>query len=164
MLFASCRPCIFRASSGYVNCCWLRKIHASVKFKRYIECTTDWRNIVAETKVKPKAASKAVAAASAKPKVVKPKAAKPAVVETVVKPKAKAAAKPAPKPVAKPAAATAKKAPAKTKAGVVDAEAHYRMVAEAAYYIAEKRGFAPGNHSADWAHAEAQIAALHSKK
>ena len=122
-------------------------------------------------KEKPKAATKTVAVAAAKPKVAanpkvakpkvaKPKVAKAAVAVTVVKPKIKPDAKPA----AKPVAAAAKKAPAKVKASVVDAEAHYRMVAEAAYYIAEKRGFAAGNHSLDWAHAEAQIAALHTKK
>jgi hypothetical protein len=124
---------------------------------------TDRRKIVAESKAKPKVATKTVAAA-AKPKVAtKPKVAKPAVAESAVKAKPKAVTKAEPKLAAKPAA-PAKKAPAKTKASVVDAEAHYRMVAEAAYYIAEKRGFAPGNHSADWAQAEAQIAVLHAKK
>jgi hypothetical protein len=38
------------------------------------------------------------------------------------------------------------------------------MIQEAAYYIAEKRGFAPGNHADDWAAAEAQIDALLSTR
>ncbi|WP_295540023.1 DUF2934 domain-containing protein [uncultured Thiohalocapsa sp.] len=31
------------------------------------------------------------------------------------------------------------------------------MIAVAAYYLAERRGFAPGGAEADWLHAEAQI-------
>jgi hypothetical protein len=34
------------------------------------------------------------------------------------------------------------------------------MVAEAAYYIAEKRGFAPGRELDDWLQAEEQVEAL----
>ena len=71
------------------------------------------------------------------------------------------AAKPAAaKPVAKKAA-PAKAAPAKKGNGIT-AEQRYRMIAEAAYYIAEKRGFAPGDPSRDWADAEAQIRAMFS--
>ena len=33
------------------------------------------------------------------------------------------------------------------------------MIAEAAYYLAEKRGFAPGGELQDWIDAEAQIEA-----
>lgn len=32
-----------------------------------------------------------------------------------------------------------------------------QMIAEAAYYRAERRGFAPGNEMADWLQAEADI-------
>lgn len=64
------------------------------------------------------------------------------------------------KPVAKKAA-PAKAAPAKKGNGIT-AEQRYRMIAEAAYYIAEKRGFAPGDPSRDWADAEAQIRAMFS--
>ena len=32
-----------------------------------------------------------------------------------------------------------------------------RMIAEAAYFHAERRGFAPGNEVSDWLHAEAEI-------
>lgn len=68
------------------------------------------------------------------------------------------AAKPANKvEQAKPAVAAA---PAKQ---TVSAEARARMIAEAAYYIAEKRGFIHGHHDADWAQAEKQIDALLAK-
>lgn len=40
---------------------------------------------------------------------------------------------------------------------VPTAEERYRMIAEAAYYIAERRGFAPGNPEQDWYEAEAQV-------
>lgn len=71
------------------------------------------------------------------------------------------AAKPiAAKPVAKKAS-PAKASPAKKNAGI-SAEQRYRMIAEAAYYIAEKRGFAPGDPSKDWADAEAQIRGMFS--
>ena len=43
----------------------------------------------------------------------------------------------------------------------VDRETRELMVAEAAYYCAERRGFAPGHELEDWLEAEAQIAALH---
>lgn len=39
-------------------------------------------------------------------------------------------------------------------------ERRYRMIAEAAYYIAEQRNFAPSDPSKDWAEAEAQINAM----
>ena len=42
---------------------------------------------------------------------------------------------------------------------VVDAQTRRTMVAEAAYYCAEKRGFAPGGELQDWLEAEAQIQA-----
>jgi DUF2934 family protein len=38
--------------------------------------------------------------------------------------------------------------------------AMHQQVAEAAYYLAEQRGFAPGSEEADWLAAEAQIKAL----
>jgi hypothetical protein len=41
--------------------------------------------------------------------------------------------------------------------GAVLPEARNRMVAEAAYYIAEHRGFAKGSPLEDWLAAEAQI-------
>ncbi|MEK7415600.1 MAG: DUF2934 domain-containing protein [Planctomycetota bacterium] len=42
----------------------------------------------------------------------------------------------------------------------VSAEERQRMIGEAAYYLAEKRGFEPGHHDVDWAAAERQIDAL----
>src|SRR5690606_34067635 len=46
----------------------------------------------------------------------------------------------------------------------VDAEERTRMVAEAAYFRAERRGFSGGDPVADWVDAEAEVdAALHGK-
>lgn len=45
-------------------------------------------------------------------------------------------------------------ATARSSAPKVNREA---MIAEAAYYIAEKRGFASGDHVRDWLDAEAEI-------
>lgn len=72
------------------------------------------------------------------------------------------AAKPAPAKAEAPAAKPAAKAA--TKASTVSAEERGRMIAEAAYYIAEKRGFIHGHHDADWAAAEKQIDALLAKR
>lgn len=41
----------------------------------------------------------------------------------------------------------------------IDTETQRMMIAEAAYYCAERRGFAPGGELADWLAAEAQIRA-----
>jgi hypothetical protein len=71
-------------------------------------------------------------------------------------PAPKAAAKPEPVAATKPAPAAPAKAAAKT-AKQVDPQVRLRMIAEAAYYIAEKRGFIHGHHDADWAAAEKQI-------
>jgi hypothetical protein len=77
----------------------------------------------------------------------------------------KTAAKPTvPVAAAKPAVAAPVKAPvAAAKSGgkhTVTAEVRARMIAEAAYYLAEQRGFSHGHHDADWAKAEKQIDAL----
>lgn len=72
------------------------------------------------------------------------------------KPTTKPVAKTAPAPVAKPVATPAKPA----AKGAVDPQVRLRMIAEAAYYIAEKRGFIHGHHDVDWAAAEAQIDSL----
>jgi hypothetical protein len=42
-------------------------------------------------------------------------------------------------------------------AGEPSAKEMYEMVAQAAYYRAEKRGFQPGFESDDWAQAEAEV-------
>jgi hypothetical protein len=44
--------------------------------------------------------------------------------------------------------------------GEVTPEERYRMIQEAAYYRAEKRGFAPGHEEEDWAAAVAEIDAM----
>ncbi len=57
---------------------------------------------------------------------------------------------------AKGVAATKKTPPA----GIllpVSHEERWRMVAEAAYYIAQRRGFVGGDPNADWAAAEAEV-------
>ena len=60
---------------------------------------------------------------------------------------------------------TAAKKPVPGKGGaVLSAEARYRMVAEAAYFRAEQRGFVGGDPSQDWAEAEAEIAATLGKR
>jgi len=105
--------------------------------------------VVASTK--PEATKPAVA--SAKPAVKKPAAvsAKPAVKEpSVVKKPAIAKAAEA-KPVAKTTVAS--------KVMIVSDEQRYRMVAEAAYYHAERNQF-KSDHVRDWIDAERDIAAL----
>lgn len=93
----------------------------------------------------------AKAAAPAKPAAAAKKApAKPAPAPAK-KPAAKPAApKAAPAPAAKPAPAPAKKA--------VSPEARYKMVQDAAYFIAERHGF-NGDSAYFWTLAEAEIAA-----
>ena len=74
--------------------------------------------------------------------------------------KAKSATKAKPEPVAKaaPKAAAAKpvRSRAKKPAGVPQ-EQRRNYVEVAAYHIAERRGFAPGNPLDDWVQAEAEI-------
>lgn len=60
---------------------------------------------------------------------------------------------------------TKKKAAAKATSPVgVTMEERWRMIATAAYYKAEQRGFAPGDEFKDWLDAEAEIDALLSRK
>jgi hypothetical protein len=42
----------------------------------------------------------------------------------------------------------------------VTAEERQQWVATAAYYRAQRRGFAPGQETSDWIEAEAEVAAL----
>jgi hypothetical protein len=88
-----------------------------------------------------------------------PKSAKP--VKKPAKPTGKstpAARKPA--APATPSAATVKTAAAPAKPAVATSaltpEQRYRMIQEAAYYVAERKGFI-SNPAEDWAEAEAQI-------
>ena len=45
----------------------------------------------------------------------------------------------------------------------IDPETRWLMVAEAAYYCAEKRGFAPGGELEDWLSAEAQMETMQGR-
>jgi len=57
------------------------------------------------------------------------------------------------------ATATVKRFPGKT---TLSAEERYRMIAEAAYFRAEARGFQGGDPLEDWLAAEAEIDRAHS--
>ena len=121
---------------------------------------------MAESKAKAKAkTSGKPASTAAETKVkTKPKTAKPATGKSAAK--AVGAAKP--KVAKAKTAVPVEKAPAakrSVKAPMlpISPEQRYRMIAEAAYYIAERRSFAPGDPAADWAQAEMQIAALLKK-
>lgn len=74
----------------------------------------------------------------------------------VKKPAAKAT--PAKPRAARPAAG--KSRPKSVKAGQLTAEQRAHLIAEAAYYKAEKRAFAGGRELGDWIEAEAEIDAL----
>ena len=50
------------------------------------------------------------------------------------------------------------------RSGEVTPEERWNMIAEAAYYIAEKRGFSDGHPAEDWRQAEAEIDAMLAKK
>jgi hypothetical protein len=58
---------------------------------------------------------------------------------------------------AKTAAGTARPAPARPEPTPVSPETRHALIREAAYYRAERRGFAEGDPEADWAAAEAEI-------
>jgi Protein of unknown function (DUF2934) len=80
-------------------------------------------------------------------------ASKPAA--TMAETKSEAPTKPAAdKPAAKPAAAKPLPSPAE----------RMKMIAEAAYYLAQKRGFTGGNDVTDWVAAEKQVDALLTKR
>lgn len=98
------------------------------------------------------------APAKAKP-AVKPQGVTetPATKVTKANPK-KAAAKAVPKPAAKQPSAGRVKQPS-----VVPAEQRRNYIEMAAYYIAERRGFVPGNPLEDWVQAEAEIDRLLSE-
>lgn len=61
----------------------------------------------------------------------------------------------------KPAAGTAK--PAATRPVLSPAE-RMKMIAEAAYFLAQKRGFSGGNELSDWVAAEKQVDSLLIKR
>jgi hypothetical protein len=111
------------------------------------------------TDKKKTSSSAAKPTAGAKPAVKKPVAAK------VAAPKKAVAAAPK-KPVAPTKSAAPKKPAAKSATAAkstVTPEQRYCMVAEAAYYHAERQGFM-GDPVQNWIAAEAEIAAILSKK
>jgi hypothetical protein len=69
------------------------------------------------------------------------------------------AAKATPAPVAAPAAKAPAPVAAPAAKGSIDARERYQLVAREAYYLAEKRGFAPGREMEDWIAAEKTVAA-----
>lgn len=97
-------------------------------------------------------------------------AAKKSATAAVAKPAAKAVTKAAlDKPAVKTTTAkktAAKPVPAKSKsakgngATPITPEQRYRMICDAAYYRAERRGFIGGNPAEDWNAAEAEIDGL----
>jgi hypothetical protein len=94
------------------------------------------------------------------PKAKKPVAAKAApVAPTIIRSYSAPAATPAPAPVAVAAAPAAKPQAAKT----ITSEERKRRIEQAAYYLAEKRGF-QGDAQEDWIAAEAQIDAQLAKE
>lgn len=66
-----------------------------------------------------------------------------------------------PKTAAKPAASATAAKPAAAKTSPADRLA---MIAEAAYFIAQKRGFGAGKEAEDWVEAEKQVDALLKKR
>lgn len=79
---------------------------------------------------------------------------------------AKSASKAAPAKAATPKPRATKPAPAKKKAvkgngeTPITPEQRYRMICDAAYYRAERRGFIGGNPAEDWTAAESEIDGL----
>lgn len=92
----------------------------------------------------------APAVATAAPKL------KPAT-RTAAKQETPTKAKAAPKAVAKAAPKAAAKSARPKKPAAIPSEQRKHYVEMAAYYIAERRGFAPGNPLEDWVQAEAEI-------
>jgi hypothetical protein len=143
----------------------------------------DKKVVTKKTATKKAAVAKKAPAAAAQP-LIKKTVAKKTLAKKVVSKKAPTAAPAAPAaPVAKKAVAkkTAAKKTVAKKAAVpktapqpplpdravtlkpvseVTPEERYRMIEEAAYYRAEKRGFAPGQEHEDWAAAVAEIDAM----
>jgi len=77
------------------------------------------------------------------------------------KPRATVATKPAAKPVATKAGPASRKAAVKASAPVVATGAgHDEMVRTAAYFRAQRRGFAPGYEIEDWLAAEVEVRTL----
>lgn len=92
---------------------------------------------------------------------VKAAAAKKPAAKKAVKPAAPVEAKPAPvKTAAKPKAPAKPKAAPVAKVATLSLEQRNHYVQVAAFYIAERRGFAAGDPAADWAAAEEEVSRL----
>jgi hypothetical protein len=63
----------------------------------------------------------------------------------------------APRKTAAPAISAAKAKPDGATASFVGPGQRAALIAKAAYYRAEKRGFAPGNETEDWLAAESEV-------
>lgn len=109
----------------------------------------------ATTKVVKKTTAKKVVADTGKPPkgtvttAVKKVAVKPATKKSIVAKIAPVESKPVKKPAVKKSSVTKKASP-------VTPEQRYRMIATAAYFLAERRGFAGGYEMQDWIAAEAE--------
>jgi hypothetical protein len=68
--------------------------------------------------------------------------------------------KPKPAPKATAARAPVRKSSAEKPSPPVSSDDLQRLVAEAAYYRAQKRGFEPGYELEDWVEAEAEVKRL----
>lgn len=100
----------------------------------------------------------AAGTAAAKVKAATKVAAKPEPkTKAVPKTAVKAAPKPAPKAATKAAPKARTAAARSAKPAGVPQEQRRNYIEMAAYYIAERRGFAPGNPLEDWVQAEAEI-------
>lgn len=71
------------------------------------------------------------------------------------KPKAKATK--TTKTASKTTKRTRSKSAAKDVKPVITSEERHRMISEAAYYLAEKRGFVPGHEESDWLQASKEV-------
>lgn len=60
-------------------------------------------------------------------------------------------------PATRPKSKTTELAPLARPSAEVTSEQRYQMIAEAAYFIAERRGFGSGDPARDWLEAEAEI-------
>ena len=103
-----------------------------------------------------------VAAAAVKTVLVKvaPKAAAKAVATPVATPVAEKALPPVVEPVAKPAVKAAAKKKAKPVSVHLDSAQRAKHIEVAAFYIAERRGFTPGNPEQDYLDAASEIDSL----
>lgn len=84
-------------------------------------------------------------------------ASRPTSSKTTVEPAVAPAAKPAKAPAKPRAKRSESAASAVSNAIQMTPEERHRVVAEAAYFIAERRGFAGGSSIEDWLQAEADI-------